>query len=73
MSGHGASPPDSPPDGSETAYNDPNSYRQETMTNLGSWEIEDNGRLPFILSYAELKLLGIAGVRVLFLRKSHGF
>ncbi|TCD63062.1 hypothetical protein EIP91_006049 [Steccherinum ochraceum] len=63
MSGPGASPPlhGSSIDDSDTARTDPSGYHHPT-SRLGAWEIEDNGRLPFILSVAEIKLLAIAGV-----------
>lgn len=53
----------------ENAEPTPPSSRSDTPTNantrtdLSSYEIEGEGRPPFILSYPEVKLLGIAGVR----------
>ncbi|KAK7676468.1 hypothetical protein QCA50_014513 [Cerrena zonata] len=52
----------------ENAEPTPPSSRSDTPTNantrtdLSSYEIEGEGRPPFILSYPEVKLLGIAGV-----------
>ncbi|KAH8087124.1 major facilitator superfamily domain-containing protein [Cristinia sonorae] len=37
--------------------------RSRGTSKLGAWEIEDDGRPPFILSVAEMKLLAISGVK----------
>ena len=69
MSGHSGSPhlAGSSTEDSETAYTAPTTHDHDVrQTTLGAWEIEDNGRPPFILSLAEYKLLAIAGVRPVF-------
>lgn len=59
MSGHTTKNPESTPPSSRS--DSPTNVNNRT--DLSTYELEGEGRPPFVLSFPEVKLLGIAGVR----------